>query len=130
MQISIKNIHELNNEIGLGEYGVISAHRYKIALEYIKEECQESKRICEIGPGGVIAYISKFSMANTNAIVSPRENHWNEIFKKFNIKLSTWDLNSKLDNIELYESFDCIIFLETLEHLNIISQYAHQLRMN
>ena len=81
VQISIKNIHELNNEIGLGEYGVISAHRYKIALEYIKEECQESKRICEIGPGGVIAYISKFSMANTNAIVSPRENHWNEIFK-------------------------------------------------
>ena len=118
MQISIENIHELNNEIGLGEYGVISAHRYKIALEYIKEECQESKRICEIGPGGVIAYISRFSMANTNAIVSPREDHWNEIFKEFNIKLSTWDLNSKLDNIELYESFDCIIFLETLEHLN------------
>lgn len=118
MDISIKKILELNDEIGLGKYGKISSNRYKIALEYISDECGESKRVCEIGPGGVIVYVSKYSDADTSAIVSPRENHWNEIFEKYNIELSSWDLNSEIDNQSLYESFDCIIFLETLEHLN------------
>lgn len=118
MEISLKKILELNNEIGLGDYGAISSHRYKIALEYISKECKESKKFCEIGPGGVIVYIAKYSNADTSAIVSPRENHWNDIFKKYNIELSSWDLNTPIDNKDLYESFDCIIFLETLEHLN------------
>ena len=118
MKISKKKILELNDEIGLGEYGVISSNRYKIALEYLTNECKQSKKICEIGPGGVITYISKYSQADVSAIVSPREDHWKNIFNKYNIDLFKWDLNLPLENSELCESFDCIIFLETLEHLN------------
>ena len=118
MKISLNKIRELNDEIGLGEYGFKSALRYQIALNYADDLCVESKKVCEIGPGGVIVYIAKYSDADVSAVVSPRENNWVDIFQKYNINSFEWDLNEFLDNKELHNSFDCIIFLETLEHLN------------
>jgi len=118
MNISLSKIRKLNDEIGLGKYGFLSALRYQIALNYVEDLCVESKKVCEIGPGGVVIYIAKYSDADVSAVVSPREDHWDDIFKKYNISSFEWDLNEFLDNRELYNSFDCIIFLETLEHLN------------
>ena len=48
MKISKKKILELNDEIGLGEYGVISSNRYKIALEYLTNECKQSKKYARL----------------------------------------------------------------------------------
>jgi SAM-dependent methyltransferase len=118
MKISLKKIRELNNEIGLGTYGFLSSLRYQIALQYISKLCVNQKKICEIGPGGVIFYIAKYSEASAFSIVSPREHHWDNIFETYNISSFEWDLNKTLNNDELIGSFDCIIFLETLEHLN------------
>jgi SAM-dependent methyltransferase len=118
MDVSLKKIRTLNDDIGLGEYGVTSSIRYEIALEYLADQCDKSKMICEIGPGGVIAYLAKYSEAQTSAIVSPRESHWDDIYKDYGIHLHQWDLNESLDQEGLRESFDCIVFLETLEHLN------------
>lgn len=118
MEISKDKILEINHEIGLGEYGIKVANRYKLSLDFIVDECTKGKNVCEIGPGGIIAYISTYSQANTYAIVNPKENHWNNIFIKRNIELIRWDLNSPLHNKNLHEKFDCVIFLETLEHLN------------
>ena len=118
MKISLKEIRKLNHEIGLGRYGFLSSIRYKTALEYIVDQCIESKKVCEIGPGGVITYIAKYSKAEVAAIVSPKEDHWNDLFQDYGIDLFKWDLNKPLENNNLQGSFDCIIFLETLEHLN------------
>ena len=118
MQISLKKIQKLNNKVGLGHYGFLSSLRYQIALYYISDLCVETKKICEIGPGGVIIYIAKYSNASVSAVVSPREHHWDNIFKTYNINSFEWDLNKGLDNDKLHNSFDCIVFLETLEHLN------------
>lgn len=118
MKVSINKIRDTNDDIGLGRYGVLSAIRYKIALKYVSDLCVENKRICEIGPGGVIIYISKYSKADTSAIVSPRERHWDEIFKTHNIDHLKWDLNTVLSDTGHSNYFDCVIFLETLEHLN------------
>lgn len=118
MKISLQAIRKLNDEIRLGNYGFKSALRYQIALNYVEDICTESKKICEIGPGGVIVYIAKYSGAEASAIVSPREDHWIDIFDEYKITPFEWDLNQFLDNKELINSFDCVIFLETLEHLN------------
>ena len=118
MQISLNRIRKLNETVGLGRYGFLSSVRYQIALNYISEFCVETKKICEIGPGGVIVYIAKYSNAKVSAVVSPREHHWDNIFDTYQIGSFTWDLNKELDNHDLFNSFDCIIFLETLEHLN------------
>ena len=118
MKISLNKIRELNDEIGLGKYGFLSSLRYRIALDYVNELCIRSKKVCEIGPGGVVVYIAKYSDADVSAIVSPREDHWGDIFKENSIDSFEWDLNKFLDNERLYNTFDCIIFLETLEHLN------------
>ena len=108
----------LNNEIGLGEYGDASAVRYEIALEFLADHCNKSNKICEIGPGGVIAYLTKYSEAQTSAIVSPSESHWDDIYKENGVNLYRWDLNLPLDYDDVHETFDGIVFLETLEHLN------------
>jgi SAM-dependent methyltransferase len=118
MDISLEKIRKLNDEIGLGKYGLSSSIRYSVALKYLDDECIKSAKVCEIGPGGVITYIAKYSDADVSAMVSPKEKHWDDIFKDYGIDLFQWDLNKPLDNKDIYESFDCIIFLETLEHLN------------
>ena len=100
MKISLNKIKDLNNEIGLGKYGFKSALRYQIALNYVNDICIESKKVCEIGPGGVIIYIAKYSDAEVSAVVSPREDHWGDIFQKHNISSFKWDLNKFLDNQE------------------------------
>ena len=50
--------------------------------------------------------------------MSPREHHWDKIFENYGVDHFEWDLNAALDLESLQGSFDCIIFLETLEHLN------------
>ncbi|MAS82682.1 MAG: hypothetical protein CMF45_08335 [Legionellales bacterium] len=118
IQVSLKKIQELNDVIGLGEYGLVSSIRYQVALEYLSDICKKDKSICEIGPGGVIAYVARYSDADTSAIVNPLETHWDHHFKSYGINLYQWDLNEPLNNRELHGLFDCVIFLETLEHLN------------
>ena len=110
MKVSIDRIKNLNDKIGLGLYGSLSSIRYKIALNYILDLCVENKKICEIGPGGVIFYIAEYSNVNTSAIVSPREHHWDKIFENYGVDHFEWDLNAALDLESLQGSFDCIIF--------------------
>lgn len=118
MEVSLERIKELNRDIGLGTYGESSAIRYEIALSLLSDQCKGEVSICEIGPGGVIAYVAEYTEARASAIVSPLESHWDDVFKTRGIALHRWDLNTSLQRADLHETFDCIVFLETLEHLN------------
>ena len=118
MLVDLEKIKQVSREIGLGDYGRLSSIRYQIALAQLEEYCNDGNRICEIGPGGVIAYIANYSDSEASAIVSPRENHWNDIFVELGIELFRWDLNEPLDDSLPKNCFDSLIFLETLEHLN------------
>ena len=116
--INLEAIAALNNELGLGKYGEVSAFRYKVALDHIADQLVEGSRVCEIGPGGVIAYVARNSDAQAFAIVNPEEHHWDSILPELGVKLIRSDLNSQIDTTLEEEQFDCVIFLETIEHLN------------
>ncbi len=120
-EINLNKLRNVVNHLKLGDYGEVAIKRYVSTLRFFQHGSKKSDKICEIGPGGVIAYLAEDQNYICDAICSPREKHFDNYFEKKGIQIFNWDLNTELNKNNLSHmegKYDCIFFLETLEHLN------------